>query len=86
MFKIGQKVVCVEPSVTLIKNEIYTITWVGKCTRSGALGVRVKEAQPRPQFLNFHYWRFREIDTDWVDEVLEKVVEKIEQTELIDTL
>lgn len=86
MFKIGQKVVCVEPSPTLVKNEIYTITWVGECRVTGALGVRVKEAEPRPQFLNFNYWRFREIDVDWVDEVLEKVVESIEQTELIDTL
>lgn len=74
MFKIGQKVVCVRPTLSgsLKKNEIYTITWVGKGDM-GCDAVEVAETRPTEGMENFYSWRFRAIDDDWVDEVLERI-------------
>lgn len=74
MFKIGQKVVCVKatPSGSLKEDEIYTITWVGKGDM-GCDAVEVAETRPTGGMENFYSWRFRAIDDDWVDELLESI-------------
>lgn len=69
-FKIGQKVVCVEPSINLIKDEIYTI----KGFTIG--GIKLKELEPRTSYCQgFWSWRFEplELDYDFVEEVIKQV-------------
>ncbi len=83
MFKVGQKVVCIESSTNGIKNvikgEIYTVE---KYSNNG-IGVIVKEAIS--QFIENGFWehRFRSIENDWVEELLCKLMSEVEADELV---
>ena len=79
MFKIGQKVVCIAGSVTLKENEIYTI----KEILLNGEGVTLFEVVPLSGAFGFHSWRFREIETDWVEKILLEILEEVESEELI---
>ena len=71
IMKQGQKVVCIKGSDILIEGEIYTILEIivnGK-------GVTLKEVSPHKDEVGFHIWRFRTIDTKWVDDYLQKIIE-----------
>ncbi len=71
-FKIGEPVVCIKPTGNLVKNEIYTIAMVrlnGEC-------INVIEAQNHLGYDGYHSWRFRKLDYDFVEEVLEMVMDE----------
>lgn len=84
MFKIGEKVVCVETStngiINVIEGEVYTIERYS----AGGFGVIVKEAIS--EYIDNGFWihRFRKIDKSWTEEVLSKLIEEINADELID--
>jgi len=82
MFKIGQKVVCIDANGSdhLIENEIYTVTG---CIAHIPNSVTIKEAKPNEGTIGFWAWRFRTIQTDWVDELLCKLIEEVEVDELV---
>ena len=83
MFKIGQKVVCVNANGShhLIEGEIYTVTGtVAHIPKT----VAIKEAKPNEGTVGFWEWRFRAtVDNNWVEEVLHKILEEVEQDELV---
>jgi len=81
MFKIGQKVVCVEVDKyrLLTKDEIYTITDINH--RGSVKVAEIKSDNfDSGYFVNY---KFRAIDNAWVDEVLHKIFEEVEQNELV---
>lgn len=82
MFKIGQKVVCIKAtqSGSIQEGEIYTVNAVGF---NYEYWVRLEEAKPAPPHINFSAYRFREIETEWVDELLCKLMEDVEVDELV---
>ena len=84
MFKIGQKVVCIKetPSGSVKEGEIYTVSWVGNCRYTGEVGIRLIETTPANGKLNFSYWRFREVNEGWVEELLCKLISEVEADEL----
>jgi hypothetical protein len=81
MFKIGEKVVCIDDSkgrytgkITLVKGEIYTVI---KLTNVEEGGVLLKEIEPmKNDYNSYHYYsnhRFRKIDYSFSEELLEKI-------------
>ena len=83
MFKIGQKVVCinanqinVNPVGKLRKNEIYTIE------RDLGYAVYLKEIKA-PHTGHYNVNRFRLIDDNWTEEILCKLLEEVEQEKLV---
>lgn len=82
MFKVGQKVVCIKatPSGTVKEGEIYTVKAVGF---NYEYWVRLEETTPAPPHINFSAHRFREIETDWVEELLCKLMSEVEADELV---
>jgi len=85
MFKIGEKVVCVNDSVLpngnpvgdLKKREIYTVIEV--CFG----GVALKEVQP-PMTDFYSSVRFRKLDHTFAEEVTARIEEEINQENLIE--
>lgn len=88
MFKVGQKVVCINNkpiynsifNASLIKlkeGEIYTVKLA---TYDGLLLNEVKSSHPTGEF---RIDRFRPINDDWVDELLSKIIEEVETDELL---
>jgi hypothetical protein len=80
MFKVGQKVVCIKAtqSGSVKDGEIYTVSWVGNCRYTGEAGIRLKETTPTNGKLNFSVWRFREVDENWVDDLLCKLMSEVD--------
>ena len=82
MFKVGQKVVCVDDSgfefyfPKLIKGKIYTIREVLE------LHIRIMEFEDCYE-LRYYKRRFRPLDETFATEVLEQIKEQIEQEELV---
>lgn len=83
MFKVGQKVVCIDNSdmrsgaiknSDLILNEVYTITNIIYSGR----GCNISEV-----FGQFLCSRFRPLDETFAEEVLENIKQQIEEEELI---
>lgn len=88
MFKIGQKVVCINnkpigfniynDSLSKLKEkEIYTIEGF---TSSG---IRLKEVKSSHPNGGYNASRFRKIDDDWVEELLCKLMSEVEADELV---
>lgn len=84
MFKVGQKVVCINAkgSSELKMNEIYTIK---SCWDSGhpTPTCLLFEAEPNPNTIGFDAARFRPTDDTWVDELLLKLIEEAKADELV---
>jgi hypothetical protein len=88
MFKVGQKVVCINnkpigyniynESLTKLKEkEIYTIEGF---TSSG---IRLKEVKSSHPDGGYNANRFRKVDDDWVEELLYKLMSEVEADELV---
>ncbi len=69
--------VCVKASRDLTKGEIYTIS---SCI--GDEAVTVKEVKPTDGCIGFWKWRFRPVDDEWADAILNKIIEEINADEL----
>ena len=84
MFKIGQKVVCIESStistINVVKGKTYTVIGYSEWHPQG---VMLKEAISNPAEVGFWEHRFRPIDDKWVEELLCKILEEVEQDELV---
>jgi hypothetical protein len=85
MFKINEKVVCIDDSKGLTsgtrllkKGEIYTVI---KTTNVGIGGILVAEIEPEKNDYNsYHYYinsRFRKIDYDFGKNLLEKLKNEV---------
>lgn len=73
----GQKVVCVKPSRDLVEGEVYTVS---SCF--GDEAVTVVEVSPTDGCIAFWQWRFKPIDDKWADDVLKKIIQKINADKL----
>ena len=82
MFKVGQKVVCIKAtqSGSVKEGEIYTVKAVGF---NYEYWVQLEETKPSWGHVNFSAWRFRKVETEWVDELLCKLIEEVEAGELV---
>ena len=79
MFKVGNKIVCVKPSISLVKNEIYTIKFI-----KADGGLMLEEVIPKTFNCNgFKPERFRKVDYDFADSVLTKLIEGFETEKLV---
>lgn len=84
MFNQGQKVVCINDKIkhkdrplgALKKNEIYTVS------RMDGVGVWLKEIKA-PTTGHYYAERFRLVETDWVEELLCKLMSEVEADELV---
>ncbi len=72
-FKIGEKVVCVKESISLKKNEIYTISFLG-IAPSGHEYVLLNEQQSSCPY-GFHVWRFRKLDYQFAENLLAELTQ-----------
>lgn len=79
-FKIGEKVVCVDPCKELVKNQIYTIRGIYKSVNGTDYGVYLEEIIG--EFSN--YWekeigynvnRFRKLDYEFAENLLAEISE-----------
>ena len=97
MFKIGQKVVCVDdtpkpgqvvPGNIPKKGVMYTIRDIYESKfNPGSIGFILDEIRNDIHPLlgherGFYSWRFRAVDDNWADEILNKISEEIEEEEL----
>ena len=82
MFKIGQKVVCINANngQLLVENEIYTVAGYSNYHPKGLM---LKEISSNPVHVGFWEHRFRAIDDTWVEKLLCKLLEEIETGELV---
>lgn len=82
MFRVGQRVVCIDANngQLLIENVIYTVAGYSKLHSHGVI---LKEIASVPHFVGFWEHRFRAVDDNWVDELLDKLVEEIDADELV---
>lgn len=68
--KVGDKVICIDDTNQLrgglVKDKIYTIDDIDKDGDLRVIGL---------YWYNFRF-RFRKIETDWVDELLESIIEE----------
>jgi len=73
MFKIGNKVVCIDDigAENLVENDIYTVKACWEDGRGGAL--LLNEAEPNFGHVAFYPNRFRLVEDNWVEEVLENI-------------
>ena len=76
MFKIGQKVVCINAKngQLLIENEIYTVAGYSSLHPKGLM---LREIVSNPVQVGFWEHRFRPIDDSWVEELLCKLIEEL---------
>ena len=81
MFKLNQKVVCIDATNTpqLKENEIYTISSLADVPDEG-FAVTLKEAEPSVGFKYFTAIRFREIDDKFASDILSYIEEEIMET------
>lgn len=84
MFKKGEKVVCVSTSkngiVNVIKGNTYTVE--GYSPDNG-IGVIVKEAISSHITNGFYEHRFKKVEYQWIDEILDRIIEEVESEELV---
>ncbi|HOK13899.1 MAG TPA: hypothetical protein PK007_03120 [Candidatus Kapabacteria bacterium] len=82
MFKVGQKVVCINANGTvyLKEKEIYTVIGFHEQYPDAVLLAEGKNDIGRK---GFWQWRFREIDDSWVEELLCKLMSEVEADELV---
>lgn len=93
-FKVGQKVVCVEPTQDLVKGEIYTIECIAYC-KCGKLNLGISEMptdyysaicdcgfEDRRVKLKSAY-RFRLLDHQFAEDVLAEITKSVQQEELV---
>jgi len=87
MFKIGQKVVCLdsgEPTEECLNSpkpivgKIYTVNWIGIGDEAGFIGL-----EEMLQDDCFWYTNFRPLDESFAEEVLENIKQQIEEEELV---
>lgn len=73
-FRVGQRVICKIPSITVVKDCVYTI----KEIIFDGDGLILNEVEPRSGCLGFHKWRFEplELDHEFVNEVIKQVTPK----------
>lgn len=77
--KVGNKIVCVKPSISLVKNEIYTIKFI-----KADGGLMLEEVIPKTFNCNgFKPERFRKVDYDFADSALTKLIEEFETEKLV---
>ena len=79
MFRIGQKVACIEtsPGGDVVKGQIYTVSWIAPHGRFLAPTIRVVEVPCHPETGGFWAERFRPIvehktDISFAHEILRK--------------
>lgn len=76
-FKVGEKCVCVDGferkdlGKALIKNEIYTC--MGKNPINGKMQVLELGKAGNGLYYSAHWWRFKKIDYNFVEEVIQQV-------------
>lgn len=73
MFKTGDKVVCIDDlgAENLVKNDIYTVK---DCWDDGIGGALLLfEAKPNLGHFAFYPNRFRKVEDNWVDELIERI-------------
>ena len=80
-FKIGQKVVCVKPIDSLVKNEIYTILSVLP-PRFKDCGIVLKEVKCEFFPYAFKSSRFRPLDHQFAEDVIKMICEQPETVEI----
>lgn len=98
MWKIGQKVVCVDDVPRLISNNnlntpkkdiIYTIREIYESkSQPGQLALVLNEIKNEiipglGRERGFHSWRFRLVDEEWAEDILNKIAEEIEEEALV---
>ena len=98
MFKIGQKVVCIDdtPRVGQVvtgfipkKGVTYTIRDIYESKlQPGQVALILEEIRneihpPLGHERGFYSWRFRPVDEDWAEGILNKIAEEIEEEELV---
>lgn len=90
MFKVGQKVVCVDESgpTSVVKGEIYTVTSISPSEDDvGEMGVSLKEKTPITHPKYFRASRFRPLISQADDVAMfQKLVESMKPTERLDVL
>jgi len=92
-FKIGEKVVCVEPNTRLIKGEIYTIDGFKNCA-CGKLNLILKEIEENNLFESYcdkcghkdifrlcSAWRFRKLDYAHTERICAEIIESLKVNE-----
>jgi len=87
--KIGDKVICVDDSSQMgdgpgvVHGEIYTV----RGFRPSTGGVYLEEIELEMQGNEeraFFRWRFRVLETQWAEEVLNEIVQLVEREELVE--
>lgn len=85
MFKIGEKIVCIDDSIgrtsgkkNLVNGEIYTVIELTNIREGGVL---LKEIEPEKNDYNsYHYYsnyRFRKMDYSFSENLLEKIKQEV---------
>lgn len=74
--KAGDKVVCINPSVSLVKNRIYTIKDVYTDRFTGEPAVSLEEVKPLTASRGFFAYRFRKIEPKFTNEITAALAEK----------
>lgn len=85
MFKIGDKIVCINSlsSVTLVKDEIYTIVGF-RSNRFPNSGIQLKEISPlKSNCFSYKMERFRKVDYNYGEAVLTEIIEQVKEDELV---
>ncbi len=90
MFKIGEKVVCIDDSIglasglkTLTINEIYTIKSIRNLT--GALSfIEIKAPSVSSGFYSAH--KFRKLDHSFAEKLLNKIKEEVSKDNLAEAI
>jgi len=84
-FKVGEKVVCVEPIDHLVKNQIYTVKSI--LQKNGEVGILVEELEPIPTgILKGYYFynvnRFRKLDHQFSEDVIAEIIKQVKEESL----
>lgn len=82
MYKINEKIVCVDPVEGLIKGEIYTVKKIHP-PLFHEYGVELYEIASQHFTKAFKHTRFRKLDHNFSKNVLEKIIEEILEEELV---
>ena len=98
MWKVGQKVVCIDdtPRAGQIitgfipkKGITYTIRYIYESKKQpGQIALVLEEIRneihpPLGHERGFYAWRFRPVDDTWAEEILNKIAEEIEEEALV---
>jgi hypothetical protein len=75
-FKIGETIVCVSPIDEIAKDEMYTIKEIHYVL--GAFAFEIMEVD---RYISFYNWRFRKLDYDFANNLLETIKEDMLCTE-----